>query len=186
MKNPKWFRIESHKKPPKKFELQATKLFYESFRRQHTAEDDDKYCSEPFLNLLAIEKNSVIGAARLFKREIAYGGRKIILGGIGEVCTREDKRRRGVATGITKRAMEELKSQKCDIAYLCTNIGEEWKVKLYGKFGFVPLGRPYTYLGKSGKRYTDIDGMIAPLKSREKFLLILNGKEILDLGKGNW
>jgi predicted GNAT family N-acyltransferase len=175
-----------HKKLPKKFESQATKLFYESFGRRHTAEDDDKYCSKPFLNLLAIEKDSVIGAARLFRRKIAYRGRKIRLGGIGEVCTREDKRRRGVATALTIRGMEVLKSENSDVAYLCTDITDSLRTKLYSKFGFVVLKKPYTYLGKSGKRYTETNGMIAPVKSREKFWLILKGKETLDLGKGNW
>jgi ribosomal protein S18 acetylase RimI-like enzyme len=92
----------------------------------------------------------------------------------------------GVATALLKRAMEELNAQKCDVAYLCTDIHNPAMVKLYTGVGFVPLNKSYIYVGRSGKRYTETDGMIAPLQSNEKFDLILNGKEILDLDTGNW
>jgi len=59
-------------------------------------------------------------------------------------------------------------------------------IRLYGKIGFVTLGKPYTYTGKSGKRYTENNGMIASVKSKAKFNLIRKSKKILDLGASNW
>jgi hypothetical protein len=55
---------------------------------------------------------------------------------------------------------------------------------LYKKFGFVIMKQPYTFLGKSGKRYTEKDGMIAQCISKSKFNLILKGKETIDIGYG--
>lgn len=92
----------------------------------------------------------------------------------------------GVATALLKKAIEELTAQNCDVAYLCTDLHNPAMVKLYTKVGFVPLNKPYTYLGRSGKRYTETDGMVAPLQSKEKFDLIVSGKETLDLDTGNW
>jgi predicted N-acetyltransferase YhbS len=147
---------------------------------------EDRFFSTPFAFLLAIENHSVIGTLLLFKRKIDYKGERIILGGIGNLCTKKEKRRMGVATALLKKAMEELNTQKCDVAYLCTDIHNPSMVKLYARVGFGPLNKPYTYLGRSGKRYTETDGIIAPLQSNEKFGLIMNGKDILDLDTGNW
>ena len=97
---------------------------------------------------------------------------------------RIDKRRKGIATLVLKKGMKILKQEKCDIAHLCTDI---IKLKsLYSKFGFVPLGKKYTYIGKSGKKYIEKDGMIAPVNSVTKFKEILNSSEIFNIGLGNW
>lgn len=74
----------------------------------------------------------------------------------------------------------------CDIAYLCTNVEKEWMVRFYKKAGFVRLMRGHTYTGKSGKRYTEFDGMIAPVCSAEKFQRISMIKKPFDIGRGNW
>jgi len=41
-------------------------------------------------------------------------------------------------------------------------------------------------LGKSGKRYTEQDAMIAPVCSPEKFKAILSDSKPFDIGQGNW
>jgi predicted acetyltransferase len=146
----------------------------------------DKFFSIPIAYLLAIENNLVIGVVKLYKREISYLEEKIILGGFGGVCTAKNKRRRGVATALLKKGMQELKSHGCDIAYLCTDVDDPGMLTLYSQVGFVPLNKPYTYLGKSGKRYTEEDGLIAPVKSKDKYNLVMDGKEIFDIGIGNW
>lgn len=181
-------RIEIHKSLPGKFRKDVNKLLDENFRSMETPEDRDKYFSVPCAYLLAVEKNSTIGMAKLFRREITYMQEKALLGGLGDICAREDRRRMGVATALIKRGMEELELMGCDVAYICTlgNVSDDLIRKLYVRVGFVPIGRPYTYLGKSGKRYTESNGMIAPLNSKEKSELILKGKEILNIGKGNW
>jgi hypothetical protein len=59
-------------------------------------------------------------------------------------------------------------------------------LELYSQVGFIPLGKPYSYLGKSGKRYVEYDGMIAPVKSKNRFDLVMKSEEVLDIGVGNW
>lgn len=153
---------------------------------QQLAEDRDQFCSTPFAYILALEGDSVIGVVALHKREITYQGAEIVLGGFGGVYTVEEKRRKGVATTLLKQGMQELRSRGCDIAYLCTDIENQWLVEFYGYFGFVLLGRSCVYLGKSGRRYIEENGLIAPVESQDKFDLVLKGEEILDLGVGNW
>ena len=134
--------------------------------------------------ILAHAGDNLIGAIKLSRRAIPFAGRTIQLGGLGGVATREDWRGRGVAAATTAAAMDFLRSHDCDIAYLCTEIAKNGR--LYGKVGFVPLGRPHTYLGASGKRYTDEDGMIAPVNSPELFAAILADTAPFDIGRGNW
>jgi len=85
---------------------------------------------------------------------------------------------------MLKEAVKTLKEWECDVAYLCANIKESGD--LYSKAGFVPLNRPYTYYGQSGKSYEGINGMIAPIKSPGIFEEILRSEEKLHLGPGNW
>ena len=187
-----WFRVELYYSLPQNYEMQMSKsrneFFGESSGRdvQELLKDRDKFCSTPYAHLLAIENNNVIGANSLFKREINYNGEKIILGGFGGLFTIREKRKKGVATILLKIGMEELKRLNCDIAFLCTDVENPDMVKLYSQFGFVLLGKSYTFLGKSGTRYTKFDGMIAPVKSKNKFNYILEGKTSLDIGTGNW
>jgi predicted N-acetyltransferase YhbS len=134
--------------------------------------------------ILAHADAELIGAIKLSRRTIPFAGSTIRLGGLGGVATREDWRRRGVASATTALAMDVLRQHGCDIAYLCTDI--EKLGPLYGKVGFVALGRPHTYLGASGKRYTDDDGMIALVNSRAIFEEVLAAQGPFDIGGGNW
>ncbi|OGK44626.1 hypothetical protein A2956_03875 [Candidatus Roizmanbacteria bacterium RIFCSPLOWO2_01_FULL_37_57] len=81
--------------------------------------------------------------------------------------------------------MDQMKKLKCDIAFLDTNI-DSFLGKFYKKYGFVPLNRPYTFLGKSRKRYSDTDGMIAQITSKALFTEILTDSKPFDIGFGNW
>lgn len=149
-------------------------------------EHDDKYCSKKdrIGFSLALKENQVIGAAIDLKRKIIYRGKQIILGGIGGVCVEEKFRRKGIAINLLKIAVEKLKEEKCDLAYLCTDI--EKLAKLYEPFGFKKMKKQYTYLGKSGKRYYEWGGMVAPINSTALFRQIMKEKENFDIGIGNW
>jgi GNAT superfamily N-acetyltransferase len=146
----------------------------------------EKYCSEADLikQLLAFEDSEIIGGLELYKRSIAFDGRKILLGGFGAVWTRPDKRRKGVSTALLNRGMDVLRDHGCDIAFLCTDVTTLGG--LYGAVGFQPLVTNHTYLGRFGKRHVDSDGMIAPVCSEELFGRILKSKEPFDIGRGNW
>ena len=148
------------------------------------AEEEEKFYSEPRAWLLAFEKDKVIGTTALHQRKIQFKKQDIILGGIGRVCTRKDRRRQGIAALMLKDAVTTLKSWDCDVAYLCANIKESGA--LYEQAGFIPLSKSFTYYGRSGKLYEESNGMIAPLTSQSIFKEIIASKQKLHLGPGNW
>ena len=149
-------------------------------------ENDDRFCSDNDAvgYVLAFAGEQLVGAVQLSQRAIDFQGQKVQLGGLGGVATDAAWRGRGIASATTAAAMTRLRELGCDIAYLCTNI--EKLSHLYGQVGFVPLGRAHTYLGASGKRYTDDDGMVAPVNSPALLAAILADDQPFDIGRGNW
>lgn len=151
---------------------------------EYLAQEREKFFSRPKARILAFEGDQIIGRIMLHERTIKFRDKDIAMGGIGGVCTHRNKRNQGIATQMLERAMKILKEWDCDIAYLCAEIDKTGS--LYGRVGFVPLNKPYTFYGRSGSLYEHKNGMIAPLNSREIFDDVLHTKEKLHLGKGNW
>lgn len=153
---------------------------------EQRCESDDRFCSaaDTVGYVLAFAGAQLVGAVQLSQRAIDFQGQTVQLGGLGGVATDADWRGRGIASATTAAAMARLREIGSDVAYLCTNIAKLGR--LYGQVGFVPLGRTHTYLGASGKRYTDDDGMIAPVNSPELFAAILADGKPFDIGRGNW
>jgi GNAT superfamily N-acetyltransferase len=151
---------------------------------ENLAAEDESFCSQPRAWLLVFEGDQIIGGIKLYKRKVMFNTREVILGGVGSVCTRTDKRNQGIATSMLKEAVKILKKWECDIAYLCANIEETGS--FYGHAGFVPLPKPYTYHGRSGKLHEGHNGMIALLNSSIIFEEVINSKHKLHLGQGNW
>jgi predicted GNAT family N-acyltransferase len=150
---------------------------------EHLAAEEERFCSQPKAWLLVFEGDQIIGGIKLYRRKVMFNNRDVILGGVGSVCTRTDKRNQGIATSMLKEAMKILKKWECDIAYLCANIEMG---SFYGQVGFVPLNKPYTYCGRSGKLHEGSKGMIAPLNSSSIFEEVLSSEQKLHLGKGDW
>ncbi len=159
--------------------------FYSKEERtqEHLAAEEERFCSQPKGWLLVLERDQIIGGTKLYRRKVMFNNREVVLGGVGSVCTRIDKRNQGIATSMLKEAVKILKKWECDIAYLCANIEMR---SFYGQVGFVPLNKPYTYYGRSGKLYEGYKGMIAPLKSSSIFEEVLSSKPKLHLGQGDW
>lgn len=155
--------------------------------KQH-ADGKDRFCAQDDLiyYILAWEKDRLIGETRVFKRTVPFNGQKIALGGVGSVATHPDYRKQGIATKMVKKAMTLLKSQSSAVAYLCADMYSLKALEFYEQFGFRKLAHKHTYLGVSGKRYTDTDGMIAPVGSKKLFKQILATPAPFDIGIGNW
>ena len=179
----KCFKIELFCSLPRTFEIQVNRLLKESFPN---GIDEDRYYSFPYAHVLALEREEVIGVAKLFKRSIIFGRETLVVGGFGSVATKNNKRRKGVATALLKRGIEDFKMRNFDIAFLCTDLSSPGLTRLYAQVGFIPLGKPYTYKGKSGKKYEDHNGMVAPIGATDKFKHILSSKVTLDIGMGSW
>ena len=169
-----------------KFNQFILKNFYARKEKiqENLAGEEEKYFSQPKAWLLIFEGDQIISGILLHQRKIKFNNKDVILGGIGKVCTRKDKRRKRIASLMLTEAVKILKEWGCDIAYLCANI--EKTGSLYRRAGFVPLNKPYSYYGRSGKLYEERNGMIAPLNSPSLFEEILNSKKKLHLGLGNW
>lgn len=136
--------------------------------------------------IVALGDGVVVGLAVAYRRQIRFAGWPIILGGIGDVCVDPDYRRQGIATRLTLAALDELKWVGCDVAYLCARLDQPGLTELYARVGFTRLQHGHTYLGGSGRRYVDQDGMIAPVLSQQLFEAIMVQPEPFDIGEGNW
>ncbi len=147
-------------------------------------EQDDRYGTLPFGYVIAYEGDKIVGVLNLLKRKILFQGKPILVGGFGGVCTHSDYRKQGVATKMLKAGSETLKEQKCDIAFLCTDIKNIGKV--YANVGFKPLNRKYRATGLSGKIYESYDGMVAPVNSPDIFEQVLNDTATFDLQGQDW
>lgn len=178
-----WFKSRLFYSLPWAFEVQVSDLLKRSFG---DGIDRDRYFGVPYAHVLAIERGEVIGLVKLFRRLVVFGGETVVLGGFGRLTTDRKKRRRGVATALLENGMLDFRVQGCDVAFLCADVGNQALLRLYGRVGFVRLGKPYTYTGESGRKYVERDGMVAPVNSVDKFERVISGKEILDIGAGAW
>jgi ribosomal protein S18 acetylase RimI-like enzyme len=157
----------------------------EAQRREHR----DRFCSQSdtWRYVLAVnEEDQLVGFATVYRRQLDGNGSPIVLGGLGDVCTDPAWRRRGIATAVAAAATAEMERARCDMAYLCAAVNDPGIVRLYGQSGFVPLRRPHTFFGRSGRLYEDDDAMIAPICEPSVFRDVLNAAEPFHIGTGNW
>ena len=59
---------------------------------------------------------------------------------IEDLATLEEHRGRGYASALVLRALEEARQAGCDLVFLVAD-AEDWPKLLYGRLGFVELGR---------------------------------------------
>jgi ribosomal protein S18 acetylase RimI-like enzyme len=164
----------------------------ESNNRIENEESLDEWSKERFDNkkdrfkyIVAITNQRVVGIIILWKRTIQYHGKPIVIGGLGGVGVQKEHRGKGIVTNMLTLARETLDLSECDVAFLGTDIRDPQMLKIYGRIGFVPLNKAFTYIGKSGERYEDTTaGMIAPIHSQELFSEILKDKAPLNIGIG--
>jgi ribosomal protein S18 acetylase RimI-like enzyme len=136
--------------------------------------------------IVALHDGEVVGLTIAYRRVLDLHGRPLTLGGIGDVCVEPAYRRQGIASRLVHAAMHELDLAGCEVAYLCALLERPGLTELYERAGFRRLSYGHTYLGASGKRYVDHDGMIAPLLSQQLFEAIVLQPEPFDIGQGNW
>lgn len=149
------------------------------------SEVEENFYAIPFAYLLADVNNQIISRVALFKREIVFAGKHITLGGIGGVCVTKLHRHRGVASSMIKRALVELKREKCDIA--CLNVDLEKKIYgVYEKLGFKMMDREISFENSKGNLVYEMGTMFIPINSQELFELVMNSKETFHYGKGYW
>ncbi len=72
---------------------------------ENLAAEEESFCSQPKAWLLVFEGDQISGTILLHKRKVMFSKREVILGGVGGVCTRTDKRNQGIATSMLKEAV---------------------------------------------------------------------------------
>jgi aminoglycoside 2'-N-acetyltransferase I len=95
----------------------------------------DVVWSKPDQRLLAFNRdNEIICHLAIVLREATWDGRAVKIGGIGGVATREDSRRRGVASAVMRRATHEMReTYKADFGLLFC---EPRHASLYSSLGW--------------------------------------------------
>ena len=150
------------------------------FSDQVTIEEvEEDFDRPPVARVLAYDQDNLIACAEVFKREVEYDGQTIILGGFAP-CTREDWRGQGIATRVCKTAMDSLRRQECDMAFLSVDTERETH-PLYERLGFRMLPKPFIYANIRGELKESESGMIVPLCSPALFEQVLRGESQLAL-----
>lgn len=186
-------QIQVHDVLPEPLHSAAVALSHSSFAAldrtpEQKAEHRDRFCDmgDAVRWIVAVDGGKVVGLAIAYRRVVRFAGWPMTLGGLGDVCVAPAYRRQGIALRLTRAALDELKWAGCDVAYLCARLDKPGLTELYGHAGFVRLTYGQTYLGASGRRYVDQDGMIAPVLSQKFFEAIMVQPEPFDIGQGNW
>ncbi len=144
------------------------------------------YFSPTFRHLLLYSDNELVSYLRIIKRPTVFDNQQMIIGGIGDVCTRKNQRGRKMAGRLLKEAMKILRREKCDIGLLQTNVKRG--AKLYGHVGFTAVHKAYQYRDVNNNLHTTKakDVMMAPICTPQILNRILKSNELLDIGQGDW
>jgi predicted N-acetyltransferase YhbS len=186
-------KIQSYDSLPESLSTAAWALSRASFAApertpEQQAEHRDRFCNmhDSIKWIVALDGDEVVGLTIVYRRTIRFAGWPMTLGGLGDVCVDPRYRRRGIALRLVGAALDELKWAGCDVAYLCARLDKPGLTELYSQAGFVRLRHGHTFLGASGQRYIDDDGMVAPVLSQKFFEAIMVQPEPFDIGQGNW
>jgi GNAT superfamily N-acetyltransferase len=87
--------------------------------------------------LVALDGSRLASTVQIFTRTIRLRGEEIVLGGIGSVATLPEYRRRGLATALLERAIDEMCARGMALSLLFSD-----RESFYGGLGWVPLRHP--------------------------------------------
>merc|ERR1719336_480040 len=98
----------------------------------------DHYKTDPgkdsSLVFVAVDAGQIVGSMRVFSRLMnVVGHGPIPMGGVGEVCTRQTHRGKGVQSGLMKMAIEAMEKRNFSISLL---FAAPAAIGMYNKFGF--------------------------------------------------
>lgn len=102
--------------------------------------DTPEYFTSHYLNdpwrdpnavFIAEEDGQIASTLRVFKREMWLCGERVPMGGIGEVCTKEQYRGQGLSGKLLQNAIEYMEAQNLAVSVLFTGIN-----KHYARYGW--------------------------------------------------
>lgn len=157
----------------------------ECFSSVSREEVEQCFIAESFGLVFASENGAIVGQSELFMRNVLFGGREVILGGIGGVCVTASARNRGMATQIVRKCLGILTERRCDVACLNANV-EDYPDGLYHRLGFRVMERKVSFEDVNGRMRYDSGEMFLPLCSNEIFKLIIKSDKTFHMGRGYW
>lgn len=141
------------------------------------------YFANPTHYFLAYEKGLLVGSAILQFREISFEGHAYKMAGFGGLTVSKKHRRMGIGSKLLEERIRFSLEQNADVGFLNTDINAVGHI--FSRFGFVPLGRNYSFIGKSGALHEDDSGMICSLRNCELFDAIREREEPFFIGESN-
>lgn len=141
------------------------------------------FWKNPDTHVFAYLGEELVGMATFFKKEVNFQGETLKIAGLGGLTVSKEHRGEGIARKLIEERLKIAEEWGADIAFLNTDIGKLGG--MFAKFGFRPLGRNYSFVGKSGQVHEDDSGMIAPVNSRDKFAKVLQSAEVFFIGESN-
>ena len=100
---------------------------------------------------VAVDKGTIVSTVRVFIRKIFLHGEPITVGGIGEVSTRPEYRRRGIATQLLKDSIRFMESRDIVVSVL---FGSQ---KIYTIEGWEQVPRYYARQSFTAKKQSEWD-----------------------------
>lgn len=98
---------------------------------------------------IAIDKGTIVSTVRVFIRKIFLHGEPITVGGIGEVSTRPEYRRRGIATQLLKDSIQFMEDRDIAVSLL---FGSQ---KIYSIEGWEKVSRYYARQSFTAERQSE-------------------------------
>lgn len=162
-----------------------TDLDAECFADIDPKEIKEDFIAVPFGYITAKREGKLIGKIDLFKTNLLFAGKNMLIGGLGGVCVAESERRKGIASKMCALGLTVLQKEGCDVASLNADLDKQ-AYKVYQKLGFNFVNRKASFENIKGE-IKFVDGtMFMPLGSKEFYDLIMNSKETFHYGKGYW
>ena len=127
----------------------------EYFYRHYANDPSTKACGSSRLIRIALFEGTIVASCRIFLRTISTGngnGTVLRAGGIGEVCTTMDHRRRGVSTKLLENAIA-IMEERTDLQVSSLHAGPAF-FPLYESLGYLcpPASNP-----SGGNRWSTVD-----------------------------
>jgi predicted N-acetyltransferase YhbS len=101
--------------------------------------------------LVAVDGNRLVGSVQIFNRTIQLAGETIPLGGIGSVATHPEHERRGIATELLRRAIDEMTARGMALSLLFTD-----RISFYQRLGWIQIPHP-VWVVKRSKHVSSTD-----------------------------
>lgn len=112
------------------------------------------YENDPFADpkgvFVAEDAGELVASTRVFSREIYLRGRRVGLGGIGEVCTRPEYRGRGLSGRLLQMAIRYMAEKSLPLSLLFTD-----QYAHYARHGWFQVPRRFKRVALRGARLQD-------------------------------